>query len=238
MIEETTSPSLCKKPRSESFKASTDLLFQRCSRDCSAIYDLHKTANYIGFHKRRFYDVIHVLDALGCCDKLDADSFKFNGLSCVKGKILQMCQDFDVFNPDKSLSEVLPPEDCTSITDYTKVIILCFVAMGIDSLDIKQLSYYLTRNGGRNKTVLCKLYQISQILDAIGIITKTNNISEIYLNERYRVPLVSHVPKEDGFMSVVNLLSRTKNYTFPFVLHRRKEFQMEAQLSAANPIKK
>ena len=116
MIEEYQSPNLCHKPRSESFKASTDLLLQRCSRDCSAIYDLHKTANYIGFHKRRFYDVIHVLDALGCVDKLDADSFKFNGLSCVKAKILQLCYDFDVFNPNKSIQEVLPPSENTSIT--------------------------------------------------------------------------------------------------------------------------
>ena len=238
MIEQTQSPNLSKKPRSESFKASTDLLFQRCSRDCNAIYDLHKTANYIGFHKRRFYDVIHVLDALGCAVKLDADSFKFNGLSSVKGTILKLCKEFDVFNPKKSFEEILPPEENTSITDYTKVIILSFIGLGLGSLDIKQLAYYLTRNGGRTKTVLCKLYQISQILDAIGVITKTSNISEIYLNERYRIPIIDYVPQEDGSMSIVNLLSKTKHYTFPFILHRRKEFQMEVKRSIENSEKK
>ena len=217
------------RARSDTFKVSMDLFAQMCSTDSNAIYFVQKTVDALGFHKRRFYDVVNVLDVIGVVRKLDSESFKWIGFHGLKDRIYEIAKNRGVFDMKKTLSEIIPSNDSISISKFTEYFLVCFMALDQKYLDIKEISAFLSRNNDRGKTSLCKLYQIAQIFDAIGIITKTERTSEICLNDEYFFS-PRHNPKEKVMEpDLFQLLSRPVNHGYIAadpIYKRNVEYQM------------
>ena len=217
------------RARSDTFKASMDLFAQMCSTESDTIYFVQKTVDALGFHKRRFYDVINVLDVLGVVRKLNSESFKWIGFANLKDRIFEICQRRGAFDLKKSLSEIIPSNDAISISKFTEYFLVCFMALDQKYLDIKEISAFLCRSNDRTKTSLCKLYQIAQILDAIGIITKTERTSELCINDEYFFSPRAYCKESTSEPSLYSLLSRPVENQFIAgdpIYKRNVEYQM------------
>jgi hypothetical protein len=64
-------------------------------------------------------------------------------------------------------------------------LILSFIAQGKQAMNIKKLAALLSRKNGRFRTTLCKLYQITHILEAVGIMEKSAVTGEVILRKEY-----------------------------------------------------
>ena len=223
-------PSKSQRNRSDTFKASIDLFAQMCSTDSDAIYFVQKTVGALGFHKRRFYDVVNVLDVLGVVRKLDSESFKWIGFDGIRERIFEICTLRGAFDLNKSLSDIIPSNDAISISKFTEYFLVCFMALDQRYLDIKEISAFLCRSNDRGKTSLCKLYQIAQILDAIGIITKTERTSELCINDEYFFSPRIYAKESFPEPSLYSMLSRPVEQEFipnDPIFKRNIEYQMD-----------
>lgn len=139
------------------------------------------------FQKRRFYDVLNVLEAIGCCEKINSETIRWLGLSNIPSALLQLQKSLNVDSINTSVDEIFSAGQSIMISQLAKLFILCFLVTQSQALDIKQIAMFLSRNNQRYKTTLCKLYQITHILEAGGILKHATIPSKIILVSKYCV---------------------------------------------------
>ena len=168
-----------------SFTESLKNFYNLCETSRKNHFEISKLISKLGFKKRRFYDVINVFETLGICCKLSSNLIEWKGIDYAFQSIEQIALDHGVFNADNTLGDIVENDDSIAISTLTECLINCFLALQKQNLDIKEISNFIARNTGREKTVLCKLYQIVQILQVLGIITKTDIRSQFRMNNKY-----------------------------------------------------
>lgn len=129
------------------------------------------------FQRRRFYDVINVLEALEFCKKTGVDELVWFGREKFKKLLLQM--------KNEEQTDRDSHDHCISISALTLKFVKSFFTFGVQKLNIKDIGKYLSKENGRMKTTVCKLYQISHILEASGVVEKTVMPGEIKLVDEY-----------------------------------------------------
>lgn len=129
------------------------------------------------FQRRRFYDVINVLEALNFCKKTGVDEMVWYGRANFKKMLLQIKKS--------SIKEENTFDQCISISVLTVRFIKSFFTFNSQTINIKDIGNYLSRENGRTKTTTCKLYQIAHILEAASVVEKTIMPGEIRLPEEY-----------------------------------------------------
>ncbi|EAY11215.1 hypothetical protein TVAG_127220 [Trichomonas vaginalis G3] len=181
-----------------------------------------KLSTYLGFHKRRFYDAINILDAIGCCTRMDNDTFLWNGLSNVNTFIQHLVEQNSVYSEKQELAKILPEQDVINLKIMTQQFILCFIALQYQQLNIKEVSNYFSRNSDHFKTIVCKLYQITHVLTSIGIIDKTKKSGEYKISDNLIFPMTDTYP-----FSIPALLKRQVpwNYCSKVIEERRTEYR-------------
>lgn len=214
--------------KNNNFKTSILKLIETCNKDTTEHYDMFKVASNLNFHKRRFYDVINVLEVIGVCVKLDTDTFLWNGLGNIRDTIHKIAYTNGAFSKDESLAKIIPNEECISIGKVTEHFILCFIALQEQCLNIKKVSFFLSRDNCRAKTTLCKLYQITHVFESMGIITKTENTSEFRLADEYFISPEETSKQPDSPYSIDALLNRKYSFSQSDIIRKRKlEFQAQ-----------
>ena len=168
-----------------SFTEALKNFYNLCETSRKNHFEISKLITKLGFKKRRFYDVINVFETLGICCKLSSNLIEWKGIDYAYQSIEQIALEHGVFNADSSLGDIVENDDSIAISTLTECLINCFLALQKQNLDIKEISNFIARNTGREKTVLCKLYQIVQILQVLGIITKTDIRSQFRMNDKY-----------------------------------------------------
>ena len=222
--------------RQDSFTLSTQRLIRFCTTEKSNSYNLVKLCSKLGFHQRRFYDVINVLHTIGYCTKLDNVSIKWNGLQNVKQTIKMMMYKHHLSDSNCKLDRLIPGEGSLSISQITESFLMCFIGLGQQYLDIKDISFFLSIKSGRMKTTLCKLYQIAQILEVAGIISKTQTVSQLKLNDPYFLNIVNYFTESEELspVSIKSLLNRPVAFmnTNPIVSRREEYYEIVRQRTA------
>jgi hypothetical protein len=138
-----------------------------------------------GFQRRRMYDALGVFTAIGCCRRVSGDTIVWHGMSCVAPTLLRLQQSVHADFPDVSLNEIVGRQNDVSISALTTAFILCFLGLQKRTLDIKHISRYLSRQSGRSKSTLCKIYQIAHILEAAGVVERSDVPREITIAHQY-----------------------------------------------------
>ena len=123
--------------------------------------------------KRRLYDVINVLESVGCIKKTTVDAFHWAGFGNIPHTINKLLESFGFPNTSLLYSKLFSYNQHISIATLTQYFIICFFIFHRPSLDIKQVALFLSKENGRYKTTLCKLYQVTHILESAGIIEKS-----------------------------------------------------------------
>lgn len=207
---------------SHDFKNQLLRLIQYCDQNNSQFFKMTRLSTFLGFHKRRFYDAINILDAIGCCTRMDNDTFIWNGLSNVNTFISNLVEQNDVYSEKQELSSILPEQDVINLRIMTQQFILCFIALQYEQLNIKEVSNYISRNSDHFRTIVCKLYQITHVLTSVGIIDKTKKSGEYKLNESLIFPKSETYP-----YSIPALLKHQVpwNYCSKSIEKRRMEYR-------------
>lgn len=216
--------------RQDSFTSSTQKLIHYCASDKNGLYNLNKLSSKLGFHQRRFYDVINVLSTIGFCTKVDSARLQWNGQSNVKSTLSKLMINYNIFDENTSLESILPSDGTISISKVTESFLMLFNFLGLQQLDIKESSAFLSIHSGRQKTTLCKLYQIAQILEVAGIVSRTKQTSEIRINDPYFVEIKFDQKEKNDPLNLDVLLNRpVENLPQSPIFTRRAAFQSYLQ---------
>ena len=155
----------------DSIKRFVDLAESNARRS----YSIPWVCQEFSFQKRRFYDVMNVLEAIGCLQRATSESFTWLGL----GRFTMCIQ-----RPRLCFQGATP--NSISISLMTHQFMTFFMHVHDMSVDLKSISGLLARHNQRFKTTLCKLYQISHILEAAGILEKSQSRGTVRIVEKYR----------------------------------------------------
>ena len=218
----------------DSFTLSMTSLFNQCSNSSQKNFEIYKLLTLHGFRRRRFYDVINVLETLGICNKVNSETLSWNGIDNAAISIDQLARRHGAYDKDKTLSDIIPCITTITITSMTEFFVISFIALERQNLDIKEIAAFISRANGREKTTLCKLYQIAQILQIAGIITKTEKKSQFRMCDDYFVQASNNF-QNVGCMEIKNLLSRPSfSVDLDIIERRNAEFKTTRQISSSS----
>lgn len=197
---------------SETFRRSIQALINKTESHPPKDYHIPSICSSCGFQKRRFYDVINVLEAVGACWKKSVDVIVWKGLAQIP-ETLRLLQYHSATNGvNSTMEDIFPNEKCISISHLTVSLVLFFFALRKRSLHIKQVGIFLSRHNGRYKTTLCKLYQITHILEAAGIIEKSVIPGEIMMVKEFYAPVeFEREEKPVDLFSITSLLNSSSD---------------------------
>ena len=184
--------------------------------------------------RRRIYDVLNVLEAVGCMRKCNSETIEWLGLLHIVPEFRRLQEVHCANSADVPISRIVPTEICVSMGQLTASLILCFLALQVRTLGIKQVSYFVSRNNNRFKTTLCKMYQIVHILEAIGVIKREESRQgEITLEDSFYCvsPIQLRGKSKDEPLSLETLLNRPVSDLDRILKQRRLDFTMCAKQS-------
>ncbi|OHS93390.1 hypothetical protein TRFO_11791 [Tritrichomonas foetus] len=217
-----------KSKHSDCFRNSIQSFVKYAETKESTEFVISQICSDFGFQKRRLYDVINVLEPVGVCKKTSVDTIQWNGVSKVPHFLMRLQKKYHLNSADLSLEDLFMggDEKCISIAHLTVSFVLLFFALNQRSLDIKQIGVFLSKNNGRYKTTLCKLYQIAHILEAATIFQKSISPGEMTLGESFFVPVEIDKCEEVNPLSIESLLNKPSP-TNNTLMRRRMEFFSE-----------
>jgi hypothetical protein len=192
-----------------------------------------------GFQRRRLYDVLCVLSVVGCCEKRLLDSVLWFGLSRIPIVFAKLQTDVGAHLPTSTLDSIIGSNDTVRISPLTTQLILCFLALRMNTLDIRHIGRYLSRQTLRHKSTLCKLYQITHILEAAGIVHRSAFPSRLTMVPAFFTPVdigLDRAPEASVAGYSIHSLLNHPPLTLENVLQtRRDEFFMEGAREDEDP---
>ena len=129
----------------------------------------------------------NVFESIGCCGKINSENIKWFGLSRIPETLESIQLSLRVNNPAATLDDIFQTQKNISISNLTVSFLLCYLVMRISAVDIKHVAMFLSRSNQRYKTTLCKLYQVTHILEAAGIIQRSMMPCVMVLDPKYLV---------------------------------------------------
>jgi hypothetical protein len=167
-----------------------------------SIPQLHKTHQ---IKRRRLYDVINIFTAIGCATRVGVDELVWGGRDKILEKFLEHKRSRGIDNTDLKLAELFPPDNSVGFASLTIAFLMLFPALATEVIDLREASAFFSRNTSKYKTILCKLYQITMILGALGVVGHTKNVCEMEILP----PLARIFPNESrNPMPIGKLLNR------------------------------
>jgi hypothetical protein len=179
-----------KPQQNNAFTTSIQALVNDLEHDPNRLRSIPYFCRRFQVKRRRLYDVINVFTAIGCASRDSVHEIRWHGRSRCPDFLKQESGRLEIHNLDKTLGEIFPPENCVSLPSLTLSFVLLFGALNMDLLDLREVSAFFSRDTGRYKSTLCKLYQVAIILGALGIIQRTENACEVRVQAPFGSELV------------------------------------------------
>jgi hypothetical protein len=177
---------------------------QSCPRKIQTMAELHQRFQV---KRRRLYDVTNILIVLGAASRSSAEEITWLGEDQILPNLVKHKHSMNVMNLEIPLSVLFPQDNCVSFTTLAMAVLMMFPAIGTERLNLRDISAFFSRDTQRYKTTICKLYQITLILSALGIMQRTENPCEVKLLPPY-TDLLMDDSFNDNPMSLPRLLSR------------------------------
>ena len=150
----------------ETFSSAISFFIQDAECVIGSAFHIREIAKRYCIQRRRLYDVLLVLEVCGVCKKTSVDTIIWKGMQ-------NIFKNVQALIGQKNLTP-LSPRSSITIAELTETLLVSFFKLKKSTVNIRELASMLATNANRQKTLLCKLHQIAFILDAAGIIKKTN----------------------------------------------------------------
>lgn len=211
---------------SDDFKTSIQTMIKNLDGKPNQLYSIQFLTSKFHFHKRRLYDVLNVYESIGIYKKLSVDSLLWIGFANINKTLKHIANRFKLFDEGFDINNLALTENSISISILTQRFLLLFLAINANNIDIKQSSKFLSKKNDKYKTILCKLYQITYILESSDIISKSSKTGEVIFNSKY-----SDIETVDSnqplyILSVQSLLNNHDNSKIMYE-RRRNYFDLE-----------
>ena len=212
--------------KSDEFKTSIRLFIQHLELN-DGEQSITAPSIALGIKRRRLYDVVNVFESIGCCKKCALDSVIWIGKSNIKHTFDMLIKQKDLYNPKYTLADLFPIDQCIGVSNLTASFVLLFYTLKTDHLDLRYVAHFFSRKSSRYKTTLCKLYQISYILNAIELMNRTSQVCEVVIStEFFKVEIIADINERSSeCVSIQSLLIGNENEEFDLTMKRRKEFR-------------
>ena len=185
--------------------------------------DIKKSSDTYGFRQRLFYDVLNVMESIGCCtNNFSQNRYIWNGYKTTKKTIKNLCASYGCFSKGKKLDEIMSGSGAISIGRVAKEIIVLFIALEVHELNLLETSKYLSRSNGMEKTTKCKLYQAVSILEVAGIVSKLPENSEYSISKEYFISATMEMIKNDDPTSIGSLLQTAPSFIVDVMMKERR----------------
>lgn len=168
------------------FSNSIQALVNQLEREPETAHSIPQFCRKFQVKRRRLYDVINVFTAIGCATRHGVDAIMWHGRAHALEFLTETSRQMEVQNPEKTLCELFPAEKCVGLPSLTVSFVFLFGAMQVETLDLREVSSFFSRETVRYKSTLCKLYQITLILGAIGVIQRTTNVCEVKIQPPFK----------------------------------------------------
>ncbi|EAY19612.1 hypothetical protein TVAG_228750 [Trichomonas vaginalis G3] len=148
--------------------------------------------------RRRLYDVLNVFESLGVCEKPGVDLFIWHGLRNLKSILINKYNEI-IGSNKADISSLQPYDHSIGIQNLTVALIMFFYVTDIITIDLRVVAYIFAGGSNKFRMILCKLYQVVDILSTVGVIFRSQSVSVVTLAPDYftlpkSVPVVSSVP--------------------------------------------
>jgi hypothetical protein len=173
----------------DTFRTSIQSLVLYAESNAPEDYSISRLLTKFHLQKRRMYDVTSVFAVIGCCEKISVDSVRWVGLSKIPSALRKLQRDAGAESADAALDAIIGSCAMVSIASLTMRFVLCFLALRLVTMDIRQISRYLARKTGRRKSTLCKLYQIAHILEAASVMIRSDVPGLVTIADRFFAPV-------------------------------------------------
>ena len=200
------------------FGKSINSMIQQCNSMKRSVFDTEELSRVFGINKRRLFDVVGVLNAIGCVQKIGTTQLIWEGLDQYHIKEREFIKKFGVFDSNVPLSKLIFTNEDSSISELTNQLLTLFFALNSRTLNIQDVTKFICKDQCNTKKLLSKMYQITHILNSIGFITRTSVYSEVQLNDKYFITM------EPNPMCIESLLNRAIPSVNNYYTIRRKEF--------------
>jgi hypothetical protein len=178
---------------------------------------------------------MNVLSVIGCVKREEGtDVFVWEGTARTLPFLLEQRRRRMILDSKNQLVELFPPLECVGFASLTIAFLMFFPAMRTFTLNLKELSSFFSVGAHHFKTTLCKLYQITQILEVIGITKKTVHPSEVQLAGPFLLLLDDGIIDGRAAFAIDNILVHSSMSEID-VARRRAEFN-EAVASNSGPM--
>jgi hypothetical protein len=215
----------------ESFRSAIQAFVSYAESNASDEYSISRLLTKFHLQKRRMYDVTSVLTVIGCCEKMSVDSIRWVGLSRIPFALLKLQREAGAESGETTLDAIIGSCAIVSISSLTRQFVLCFLVLHLATMDIREISRYLSRKTGRRKSTLCKLYQIAHILEAASVLIRSDVPGSITLVDRFFTPVdiiaMARPAIGQSPYAIDSILNHENHNVETITARRRKEFSAE-----------
>ena len=176
------------KKQNDTFRKSIHEFIEYAEKCPSKTHTISTISEKYQIQRRRLYDFVNVLEAAGACTKTSVDTIYWDGLYNVSIKLSNLYLLSQSLRAQLNFNMIFRDKNSISISHLTENFLLCFFLSKTNTIYIKRICAFLSRENGRYKTTLCKLYQISHILEAAGIISKSSLPGEMFITPSFLMP--------------------------------------------------
>jgi hypothetical protein len=176
--------------------------------------------------------MLGVFTAIGCCRRTCGDTVMWHGMACVPPTFVRLQKDAHADFADVTLRAIVECQSDVSISALTIAFVLCFLGLQKCTLDIKQISRYLS-----GQSTLCRMYQVAHILEAAGVVERSVVPREITIAPPYFVPIPLNVRQVSGRSQNSYAISSLLVHAIPTVdeILRKREAEFLAGREKAAP---
>lgn len=160
-----------RKPSGD-FRSSLQKIVDFLQAHSGEAIDLDKLSNQFKIQRRRLSDVVTILSSISFCSLTERKYVTYLGLSIVKSWYTQHKIEKKFRDESKDLLQYFDGDCTVTLNWLTVAFIDIFGILESQQLDLHGAAAFLSRNIKNFKTVLCKLYIISMVLDIIGFLEK------------------------------------------------------------------
>lgn len=214
-------------------KAGTDdkhrekilMLIEEFEKNPSKTIAITRISDNFGIKRRRLYDIINVFSSIGCCQRSCLDHVQWLGKDKIYQEIHKQIDEREIYNPKLKLKDIFPINKTKGISNLTICFILLFYAQKTDRFDIRFAGRFFSEETNKYKTTLCKLYQITYILRALGVTKRSEQECEVML-ESYYISFNFSNNKANNITSIEYLLNKPNGYDVEkYIIDRRDELR-------------
>lgn len=223
-----------KKQQSAAFKESISQIVEELDRQPGKEYSLATLFNTHNISRRRFYDVINVLTAVGCCRRTRLNDIVWIGQWNIEEELGIMKKSSQIENENLTLNELFQVDNCVCLSSLTVAFLMLFATIESEHIDLREAAVFFSRGTERYKTTLCKLYQISLILGALGVLERTPQVCEVSILSPYRELIQLKANENESPLSINYLLNGPTRNVNMIRRKREEEYRRLCQIQDAD----